>query len=146
MAVLEPEGVEHLSARRRPDFGTTGDVAVYVSAGAGEHWCVSFPDKPGFAGSVDERPCGYERNIISEFAGEMMARYRTGRAPDLATAKQVASLRSPPLVVLEGRDPRQFTVRLDPIYGGGWCVTFPAAPPGNPTIDAGDCAYRLPSR
>ena len=49
-------------------------------------------------------------------------------------------------MVLEGRDPRQFTVRLDPIYGGGWCVTFPDSPPGNPTINEGDCPYRLSSR
>jgi hypothetical protein len=33
-----------------------------------------------------------------------------------------------------------------PIYGGGWCVTFPDTPAGAPTIVSGGCPYPLPTR
>ena len=143
-AVLEPRGLDGLSAGRRPDFAATGDVAIRVSGG---NWCVTFPDNPRFGTTVDERPCGYERGIITGFAQDVMLKYRqTGTGPDLARAKQVATFGSTPLVVHAGRDPRQFTVRLDPIYGGGWCVTFPETPTGTFTIKSGDCPYPLSTR
>ncbi len=142
VAVLEPPGIDGLTAVRRPDFASTGDVAIRVS---GENWCATFPDKAGFPGTVDERPCGYERNLINRFAQDVMLKYRqAGTLPNLATVKHMGLSGQPLLSVLAGRDPRTFTVRLDPVYGGGWCVTFPGTSAGSPTIKPGDCPYPLP--
>ncbi len=147
VAVLEPQGIDDLSAVRRPDFATTGDVTLHLSAGTSSaDWCVTFYDKVGTDGSIDERPCGYERGIVNRFAQEAMIRYRNGgTVPSITALEQLGLSSTPLLVVRAGRDPRTFTVRLDPIYGAGWCLTLPDTPQGTATIKASDCPFSPPT-